>query len=116
MKCDTSERYSPKVGNELFNLFSTSLNTLCKFLPILFSESYDTFHSLLSILIESCMFSLASLALIYGCIWIPHQTYSRVFILIYPSSESSSVDDPSIESGIDSSSSSLHLFLLNLPL
>ena len=45
MRCDTYEPDYPKVGNELFNSFKkTALKTLCKPLPILFSDSSSTFH------------------------------------------------------------------------
>ena len=46
LKCDTSETDSPKVVNELFDSFATSLKDLYKSFPVLFSESSDTFHSL----------------------------------------------------------------------
>ena len=44
MKCDTSDPDSPKVGNELFNLFTTALNILSKTFPILFAESSSPLH------------------------------------------------------------------------
>ena len=44
MRCDTPEPDYPKLGNELFNLFKTSLKHSFKPLSILFAESYATFH------------------------------------------------------------------------
>ena len=46
MKCDTSETYSTKVGNELFNPLTTDLKTLCKPLPIILATSYASLHSI----------------------------------------------------------------------
>ena len=68
MKCDTYDPYSPKVGNALFSLFTTALNTFFKRLPILFADSYAPFHLCFVCLIWSHIFNLSSLALIFG--WI----------------------------------------------
>ena len=82
MKCDTSDPDYPKVVNVLFNSFTTYLNTLFKPLRILFDDSSDTFHSLFVCLIWSSIFSLAYLALIYGCTCISYQMSLIVFLLI----------------------------------
>ena len=71
MKCDTSERDYPKVVYEFSNSFTTALNTLCRPLPIIFSDSYAIFHALCIYLIRSCIFNITSLALMYGYIWLP---------------------------------------------
>ena len=92
MKCDIYEPDSTKLGNALFNSFETALNILCKTFPILFSESYNPLHSLCACLVWSRIFSLVYLALTFGCTWFPSQMYSRAFLLIYPSSESLSID------------------------
>ena len=68
MKSETYEPDYPKVGNELFSLFAVVLNNLCKHLPILFAESYDTFYSFFVCLICSLIFNLSSLALSSVCI------------------------------------------------
>ena len=91
-----------------------SLKILCRPFPVLFNESSYSYHSIFFLLIWPCIFSLAYLSLISGCIWLPYQMYLRAFILIYPSSDSSSVDDSSIESKIDSPSYKLHLFSTKL--
>ena len=44
MKCDTFDPDFPKVGNELFYLFTKVLETLCKPFPILFAESSAPLH------------------------------------------------------------------------
>ena len=44
MKCDTSDTYYPKLGNEFFNPLTTALNTLCKPLNTTLSEISATFH------------------------------------------------------------------------
>ena len=44
MNWDTSETDSPKSGNEFLNSFTTTLNTLCRTLPILFVDNYAPFH------------------------------------------------------------------------
>ena len=54
--------------------------------------------------------------LMSGCIWLPSQILSREFVLIDPSSESSSIDHSSIEAEINSSSSALRSISLNSPL
>ena len=70
VKCDTSKPDFPKVENQFFNLFITSLKTLCKPLSILFAESYAPIHSLFICLIRSHIFILASLVIMSGCIWL----------------------------------------------
>ena len=63
MKCDTSDPDYPKVNNELFHSFTTSLKTLCKPLHMLFAGISDPFHSLCVFLILPRIFILASIAL-----------------------------------------------------
>ena len=67
INCDTSEPDYTKADNDLFNSFTAALNNLCKPFPIIFADIYSPLHSLWFCLIMSCVFSLASLALIYGC-------------------------------------------------
>ena len=43
MEWDTSEKDSPKVGNDLSNSFATDLHNLCKTLHILFTKSSALF-------------------------------------------------------------------------
>ena len=50
-KWDTYETDSPKLDNTLFGYFTTTLKTLCKPFPILFTGSYAPFHSLCACLI-----------------------------------------------------------------
>ena len=110
MKCDIYEPDSTKLGNALFNSFETALNILCKPFPILFSGSSDTFFSFSVCLIRSRILNLASLALISGCILLLSQMSLRSFVLIDPSSQSSSVCYSSTEAKIDSPSSILCQF------
>ena len=58
MKFDTSDPDSTKVGNELFNSFTTAFNTLCGNFPILFAEISAPFHSLCASIIRSLIFNL----------------------------------------------------------
>ena len=44
MKCDTSDPDYTKLGNTLFNSFTTALKNLCKPLTIILYESYDPLH------------------------------------------------------------------------
>ena len=44
MKCDNSDPYFTKAGNELCNYFTTDLNTLCNTLTTLFAEISYTSH------------------------------------------------------------------------
>ena len=97
MKYDTSEPNYPKVGNELFNSFTTALNNLFKPLTILFTDSLAPFHSICACLIQSLIFNLAYLALRSECTLFPSLIYLRALLLIDTSSESSSVYDSSIE-------------------
>ena len=60
LKWNTSETEYPKVDNELFNSFTTALNTLCKTFHILLADSYAPFHSFYDCLIRSRIFNLAS--------------------------------------------------------
>ena len=108
IKCDTSEPHSHKVGNKLFNSFTTAFRNLCKHFPIHFFESSAPLHSLCICLIWSRIFNISSLALMSGCIWMPYQIPPWVFLIKDPSSESSFVDNSSIEDKIDSFSSVLH--------
>ena len=114
-KCDTSDPDSLKLGNKWFNLFTTTLKNLCKTFPILFDENYDTFHSFCVCLIKSHILNLESLVLISECIWLPYQISLGEFVHKDPSSDSSSIDDLSIEAEIDSSSSAFRLFPTKYP-
>ena len=67
MKWDTSDTDSHKAVNELLNSLTTTLNNFCKPLPILFYDSYNTFHSLCVCLIRSRIFNLSYLVLIFRC-------------------------------------------------
>ena len=82
MKWDTAETDHPKDGNELFNYFTTTLNTSCKMFPILFSDRYTSLQSLCDFLIWSRMFNIAYLALIFGFTCFTYQMSSGEFILI----------------------------------
>ena len=116
LKCDTSETDTTKLGNDLFSSFKTTLNSLCKTLPIIFTNISATLYSLYVCLMRSHMINIASLALMSGCIWLSYRMSSSMSVLIDPSSESSSIDNLSIEAEIDSYYSALNCFLLNCPL
>ena len=86
MKCDTSDPDYPKLVNTFFSSFATTLNNLCKTLPILFAQSYAPFHSSCVCIIWSPILNLEYLVLIYGCIWLLSWLSSRALILLDPSS------------------------------
>ena len=115
IKSNTSDPDYTKVGNALFSSFTAALNNLCKPLPILCSESYDTLHWFGVYLVRSCVFNLLSIALISVCIWLPSQISLRDFFLVDSSSESFSIYGLSIEAKMDSSSSALCSFYTELP-
>ena len=115
IKCDTSDPDSPKAGNELFNYFTMTLNTLCKHLLILISDSSSFFNSLYAFLIWSRILNMVFCVLMSRCMQCPSPMSSISFVLIDLSSESLSVDDLSIESRIDSSSTTLRLFFAKFP-
>ena len=115
MKCDTYEPDSSKVINDFFNSYTTALKNLCKYFTILFAESSDPFHSLCASSIHSHILNILSSVLISGCIWIPSRMSSRSFVLIDSSSESSFVDNSSIEEKIDSYTSALHSYSTKTP-
>ena len=101
MKSDISDYDSTKLGNALFRSFATALKSLCKTFPVIFVKTYAPFYSFWVCLILSRIFNLASIVFISGCIWLPSRIFSRAFVIIDPSSESLSVDNSSIEYGID---------------
>ena len=116
MKCETSETCYHNLYNEIFNSFTISLHDLCKTLPIIFAESSSPFHSLCALFIWSYVSNLEYIALTSGCIWFPSRMSSRSFLLIDPSSGSSSVDDSSIEAENYSSSTTLRSKSNKIPL
>ena len=105
MKFDSFHPDFPKLGSALFNSFKILLKALCKPLPILFAESSTPFYSFCVCLVWSHILNLASLVVMSRCIWIPTQMSSIAFVLIYPSSESSSIDNSSFEAKMYLSSS-----------
>ena len=115
MKCDTSEPDYTKVGNAFFSSFTKALNNLCKPFPILFTDIYALFRSFYVCLIWSRIFNIEYLALISGCISLLSRMSSRLFVLMYPSSDSSYVYNLSIEDKIDSYSSALCSFYTKPP-